>query len=73
MRTNFCMPDLLSIAIGGGTCVRTDASTVRIIKIHVCLKTGNARYRIAGNFRKVPIFVIFVVDSAVMKISPCEN
>ena len=30
-------------------------------------------YRMAGNFRGVLIFVIFVVDSAVMKISTHEN
>ena len=30
-------------------------------------------YRIAGNFCGVPIFVIFVVDSAVTKIFSYEN
>ena len=30
-------------------------------------------YRMAGNFRGVLIFVIFVVDSAVTKISTHEN
>ena len=32
-----------------------------------------AIYRMAGNFRGVLIFVIFVVDLAVMKISTHEN
>ena len=31
------------------------------------------RYRMAGNFHGVLIFIIFVVDLAVMKISTHEN
>ena len=29
MRTNFSMPDVLSIALGGGTRVKVDSDTVR--------------------------------------------
>ena len=39
MRTNFCMPDVLSIALGGGTCVRTDPSTVRIFTFSYPIKS----------------------------------
>ena len=31
MRTNFCMPDVLSVALGGGTCVDVDSNTVSTI------------------------------------------
>ena len=33
----------------------------------------NMNYRIADNFRGVPVFVIFVIDSVVMIVSPYEN
>ena len=31
MRTNFSMPDVLSIALGGGTRVKVDLATVRMV------------------------------------------
>ena len=39
----------------------------------VCVHMCECEYRMAGNFRGVLIFVVFMVDSAVANITTHEN
>ena len=48
-------------------------TSTNILRMLVDGHTYMYMYRIAGKFRGVPIFVIFVVDSPVTKFSPLQK